>query len=160
MAAIALTVLLFAGCKPTEKNYRAAYDLAQGKREREAQERKRLESDMQLVGEAGELQDVYGIRLEPLGGDTVRVLHHNFADPALPEPYLLLVAKMKMPANAKAMADRLPGGAVAEYEDDFYVIGARADSPELIIMRAADFRKSNPGWRAINLPDVTVCVQR
>ena len=67
---------------------------------------------------------------------------------------------MKMPANAKAMADRLPGGAVAEYEDDFYVIGARADSPELIIMRAADFRKSNPGWRAISLPDVTVCVQR
>ena len=95
--------LMWAGCKPTEKNYRAAYDAAQAKREAAIKE--------QMLPATGMLSDD-GPQLRIIGGDSVYVLQERvrLADSRrLPKKWAVAVGVYKMDTNAKSNAEALQG---------------------------------------------------
>ena len=63
-----MAALMFVGCKPTEKNYKAAYDAALSRRQEVAQE--------QMRPATGLLSDD-GPQMRIVGGDTVYVLRER-----------------------------------------------------------------------------------
>lgn len=66
MAFVALSLLAAAGCKPTESNYKAAYDAAQKKRQA-------ADADSDIALPTGGLQAVDAPRKRVVDGDTVSV---------------------------------------------------------------------------------------
>ncbi len=159
---IAAAALALAGmtvsCKPTEKNYRAAYDTAMIKRQAEEEARRQLEKDLDIVGE-GLLEEVDGTRREVLKGDTVWTLHMRFALRDSILPYSLAVARLSMRANALAMTEQHPGWKAASSGDNYYILAAQSNSLDSILHARRAFLRSNPGFHAIGLTDVTVIVQ-
>lgn len=103
VVAIGLTLLL-TGCKPTEKNYKSAYDAALGKREAALAD---LNANMDEV----EFQQVDGPQLKEVDGVKVYVLNQRLA-PAdfvmeMPEEYNVAVGMYKMITNCKAQAEQM-----------------------------------------------------
>lgn len=89
------------GCKPTEKNYRAAYDAALAKRDKVAEEQMRPANG--LLSDDGPQQRVYE-------GDTIYVLREIIRMPdggRLPSKWVVAVGMFKMDTNAKAGAEAL-----------------------------------------------------
>lgn len=145
-------------CKPTEKNYRTAYDTAMIKRQAEEEARRQLEKDLDIVGE-GLLEEVDGTRREVLGGDTVWALHTRFAQRDSILPYSLAVAKLAMRANAHAMTERHPHWKAASSNDNFYILAAQSHSLDSILHARRAFIKANPDFHAIALPGITIIIQ-
>ncbi len=102
---IAALVLLAAGCKPTEKNYQAAYEAAQNKKKAEV-----VDKDMILP--AGGLQRLDAPKSIEVDGEKLNVKHIfiKFAgegeSPSI-DRYNVAVAKYKMPTNAFAQSEDL-----------------------------------------------------
>lgn len=108
--AVSLVMLLYiiggSGCKPTEKNYKEAYEAAAAKRQ----------ADMEARGLGGMmLQDDLNISKRPMGenGDSVWICHDLLSleveeGITLPEGrYGVVTSVFKMPANARAMSSDL-----------------------------------------------------
>lgn len=150
-------MLVFCGCKPTEKHYREAYDRARQKREAEENARRELERDLQIVG-TGVIQEVDGVRLEPIAGDTVWVLHKRLTSEAGVAPYSLAVARMKMRANASGMAESNDGWKVLKGGDEYFVIAAESESADEILEKKRGFEKKNKDFHAPGLPGVTIVI--
>lgn len=92
---------MFVGCKPTESNYKSAYDAALAKREQAAAEQMRPSS--------GLLSDD-GPQMRVLSGDTVFVVKERLrsADGTkISTPWAVAVGVFKMDTNAKAAAEAL-----------------------------------------------------
>lgn len=153
--AAVLLVLVLTGCKPTEKNYRAAYDKARLKREAEQEARREIEQDLNIVG-TGVVQEVDGVRLETIGDETVWVLHQRIkSDPAV-GPYALAVARMGMRANALALAEDYEGWRAVKAGDSYLVLAGEADTPDGILLLKHEFEKRHKDFRPLNLPGVTI----
>lgn len=128
---------LLCGCKPSEKNYRLAYETAQAKA------REGLDDDVYEAMLRDELPPLIHIM-----GDSVRVQRVNlnwFYTPQSvdsgksqePLPYNLAVALYKMPVNARAHANDLAQEGYASCvmrsgTDKYYVIAARSGSLDSI----------------------------
>lgn len=154
--ALICVVLFSGGCKPTENNYRAAYDAAKNKREKANEE--------QFVPTTGLLNDE-GISMKVVEGDTLYVtrdrLSRNIDNPDLLKTYNVAVGVYKMNTNAKAQAQALadkgyPAFAVQTTGDRWYAIAASFDTLEEARKFIADFRKKNPGYPYIGLPGAPV----
>ncbi len=153
-----LSLLVLCGCKPTEKHYRAAYDRARQKREAEENARRELERDLQIVGSVV-IQEVDGVRLEPLGGDTVWVLHKLLTKDGGVAPYSLAIARMKMRANALGMAESDAGRTVAKGGEEYFVLAAESESVEEILEKKRAFEKKNKDFHTPGLPGVTIVIR-
>ncbi len=111
VALLPLLVLLvgLAGCKPTENNYRAAYDAALGKRQS-------AEADKDLRGDGHQVISLDGpqrVKSSPEEGAVEVWLDRQRLKPigeGAPEPrprYLVAVGVYSMGANAAALTERL-----------------------------------------------------
>lgn len=147
---ILLMALTFGGCKPTEQNYRAAYDKAY-----EAAQRK---AEAETTGAEGtRLESIDGPRSEQIGRENIAVASVIVkpADAAvvLPEEanVAVAVARYTMPTNAYRNADDLrqdfPEAFVAtDGRDNYYVVIATAPSKEDAAEITSRFRSTHPDY--------------
>lgn len=156
--ALILGSLLLAGCKPTEKNYKAAYDAAVAKREK-------ANSDGVLPAD-GLLQDD-GPRKQKIAGEDLYVLNER-TNPLNAEnevkKYSVAVAVFKMPTNAKSGAESLRGRgykafAVRARGDRYYIFAGSFDNEAEAKECYLKFKKDFPDYSYIGLPDSPVVVR-
>lgn len=149
-------------CKPTEKNYQAAYDAAKAKREA-------AEADMMLPGSGLISED--GPRLRIVNGDSLYVAHDRIRIKYLQEnnielqPYSVAVSVYKMSTNARATASRLKeagyNSVVVETTNDrWYAVAGTfptiGEAGEFI----KAFKERNPKYSYIGLPSTPVILVR
>ena len=144
------------GCKPTEKNYKAAYDAAVAKRTAAA-------STADDLTDGHTMQREGGPRSEVLNGDTLMIRTERLtgfgagADAGV-KRYNLVVASYKMPANAEAQAAALKADGwearvLRTGSDTFYVVAAQSDNREDIAVKLKAFRKRYPKMQYVGMPD-------
>lgn len=156
--AIVLTVVALAGCKPTEKGYRQAYDAAKAKREAAVRE--------QMLPAEG-LQSLDGPQLRVMDGDSVYVLRERLRtedSKHAPKPWLLGVGVYKMNTNAKANAANLQAegytdaAAMRGSEGKWYTVAAMAGTLDSLRVIGADFRRRHPEYPYVGLPAAPVLI--
>lgn len=103
---LAVMILVgLSGCKPTENNYKAAYDAALSKRENVDTERQAMAGDHQVLSLDGpqkrtiDGQEVYV--------ETRRVRPEGDWAPSARPRYMIGIGVYRMGANARALAERL-----------------------------------------------------
>ena len=101
---LGLFLLLFVACKPTEKNYKSAYDAALGKRQAAL-----AEIDVNLP--EGAIQQVDGPQLKEVDGVKVfvqnQVIRPAEEGKSLPGSYNVAVGLFKMITNSQAQSQAL-----------------------------------------------------
>lgn len=143
------------GCKPTEKNYRSAYDKAL-----EASLRKQAEMTESSSG--GVLETMDGPRMEIVEGDTLYVSASRVR-PENPEAvkesgaFGLAIGRYGMPTNARRQAEELKndfGGAfvASDGEDNYYVVVSTFETLPEGAGALRRFRAKKPGYPSIGLP--------
>lgn len=124
LASAVLLCLTFTSCKPTEKGYKSAYDLAKGKREAAI-------ADLGVNLPDGALEEVDGARLKEIDGVKVYVLNQRITplnEPTfLPGPYNVAVGKYKMNTNSLAQSEALESEGLEAFaaknnEGEFYTV--------------------------------------
>ncbi|MDE7115737.1 MAG: hypothetical protein K2O56_04850 [Muribaculaceae bacterium] len=154
---VAVAALVLASCKPTEKNYREAYDVAVSKREKSAES---LAADG-LVSEDAP-------RSKVVDGDTLYFVNEilRVDDGASPLKQLnVAVAVFKMNTNARAGASMLSekgydARAARAMEDKWYIIAGSFDSMDDTRAFIDRFRKENPSYPYIGLGGNPVIIRR
>ncbi|MDE6255610.1 MAG: SPOR domain-containing protein [Muribaculaceae bacterium] len=155
---VAAVIVILSGCKPTENNYRQAYDAAKAKREAANAEA--------MVPATGLLSDD-GISLKVIEGDSVYVsrdrLRRDPETPDVPKAYNVAVGVYKMNTNAKAQASALSekgydAHAVMTTGDRWYTVAGCFDSLDEARSFIKDFKKKNPGYPYIGLPGSPIVI--
>lgn len=162
MTLLLLTLLSgLGGCKPTEKNYRSAYDVAREKRERDERERAARQEEMGMTGSA--ILDQDGVTTVNIDGRDVYARHLNFARADSVADYAVSVATFRMSSNAIAMAADLASGGYPETralksgERWFLIIGS--DSTPAGALGIADgFAASRPDWQYVGQPGIIMVI--
>lgn len=152
LAAIALT-----SCKPTEKNYREAYDVAVSKREKVNES---LAADG-LISEDGP-------RREIIGGDTLYFVNDVIRHEDGNTPFKALnvaVAVFNMNTNARSGAASLKGKgydaqAARALDDKWYVIAGSFDTMDDTREFITRFIRENPGYPYIGLSGSPVIIRK
>lgn len=153
-------IIGFSGCKPTEKNYKAAYDAALAKRQAEQND-----PDMNLpvsgyhtmdspqVKRIGDKDYYYQfVRLRPLA-DSVKMHAYNVA-----------VAVYKMPTNCEAqVADLRELGynsfGAKSADDRYYVLIGSYPEMQAAAAEIDNYVKNNKNGVYVGLPESPVIVQ-
>lgn len=147
LSATLLLLLWVWSCKPTEDNYRAAYELAREKEhdglEDEIYEKIRLEAmpEIQVVG-----NDTIRIKVEPLSR-----VDENDKTSMLSNRYNVAVAQYKMLANAISHRDRLQtmgyeNACMLKNSDEvYYVVIAGVGTAEEAASIVNQYQKKYPG---------------
>lgn len=155
----AIAALIFVGCKPTENNYRKAYEAAQTKREQAAAE--------QMRPATGLLSDD-GPAMKVIDGDTIyvtreRIRLQNGDRPA--GQWGVAVALFKMSTNADATANDLRakgwGNAVSVKgpQDKHYTLVGNVETLDSAKVIVKDFQTANPQYPFIGLPGAPVVIR-
>lgn len=153
-----MAALMFVSCKPTEANYKAAYDAAKARREQAAAEQMRPAS--------GLLSDD-GPQLRVFDGDTVYINRERlryFDGGKLGGKWAVAVSMFKMDTNAKAaaeaisekgfphaMAVKAPGG-------KYYTVCDTVATLDDARVRGAEFVKAFPEYPFVGLPGAPVLI--
>lgn len=147
-------LLMLCACKPTEKNYRAAYEAAQAKK---AAER---EADAELG--LPELTSTEGPRRQRVGLDTAYVFRepltlHGDAPAKGAPAACVAVGKYKMTANAQSDADALEKEGydaflLATPRGEFYTCIGSAPTLSEAVKMMREFMRKHPGRPYIGLP--------
>lgn len=151
----AVCILALAGCKPTEGNYRTAYEQAMVKKQK-------ADPDADLIYGGHAKLSAIGAIDEKIDGQEVKTLRRAVelidADSiAEANRWRVAVALYKMPSNAMShMADLrksgLSGTAVAKGgEEKYFVIAHSAPSPKAAAAWAEAYRRDHPDHRYIGL---------
>lgn len=149
---------MFVGCKPTEKNYKSAYDAAIAKREQAAAE--------QMRPATGLLSDD-GPKMRVLAGDTIFVSQERLRMPdggKVPGQWAVAVGVFKMDTNAKASASALRdkgygrATAVKASEGRYYSLATTVSTLDSARVAQREFRDANPGYPFIGLPGAPVII--
>lgn len=156
LIAVGIVVIALTSCKPTEKNYRAAYDAAVSKREKTNES---LAADG-LISEEGP-------RIQVIAGDSLYFLNERLSveDGAKPLKSLnVAVAMFKMNTNARsgasALADKGYDASVARASGDkCYVIAGSFDTLEETRGFIKRFRKENKSYAYIGLDGHPVVIR-
>lgn len=150
-----LSMVTLWACKPTEQNYRNAYDKAY-----EAARRKAVE--MNTGTDGTQLESMDGSRIEQIGEESFSVystrVKPSEEGAAIPEDARLAVAvaKFSMPTNARStvgnLSESFPEAFMAQDgEGNYYaVIATVAEAPEAVAPVAA-FRKKYPDYPYLGL---------
>ena len=152
---ICMLASLMAGCKPTEKGYREAYDAAKSKREQKDPDEELLTGGHKLLG-----QEASNWRV--IAGDSLQVEHKflkPMGDAKWPQsgPYRLAIAMFKMTTNANSMlADLKKKGSLkpviaTDGKDTYYMIAGSATYVDSLGNVLKTLRKENPGFQHIGL---------
>lgn len=153
-----VAALIFVSCKPTEKNYKAAYDAAKAKREAAAAE--------QMRPATGLLSDD-GPQLRIVDGDSIFVLRERLRLPdgsRLPGKWAVAIGLYKMDTNAKASADVIRekgfnmAGIAKASQGRFFTIVSTRESLDSVRNDAKQFRKAFPEYPFIGLPGAPVMI--
>ncbi len=158
-AAISIVLIMICGlvgCKPSEKNFQAAYDIAI-QRQKEG-----LSDEIFAMMQKESLPPLYYA-----GGDSVRMIGvstvYQYSPDTLlrmrvPAPYSVAVGKYKMIANARGHADRLVASGLFPAAHvlrsgvpEYYVVLAPSDSLADAARLARQYLES--GMKAIGLPE-------
>lgn len=148
-------ILLLTACKPTEHNYRNAYDKAY-----EAAQRKAAEMSVSTDGAVLETFD--GPRVEIVEGDTLYVSpvtvsgFETDGEKSRAGKIGIAVARYSMPTNARRhmadLAGKYPGASMAtDGDDNYYVLIDRVASIPEAAAPLRGFRKANPDYPYIGL---------
>lgn len=158
MISAAFVALMFIGCKPTENNYRKAYDAALAKRRQAAEEQMRPATG--LLSDDGPMQRV-------IEGDTVYVINESLrlADGKRPSGrWALAVGLYKMDTNAKASASDLssqgyPDAFAAKATGGkFYTVVLVAPNMDSVRMESKKFKTRFPDYPYVGLPGSPVLI--
>ncbi|MDE6297579.1 MAG: SPOR domain-containing protein, partial [Muribaculaceae bacterium] len=158
--AISLIALTLTACKPTEENYKKAYDAAKAKRE--------LANAEAMMPTTGLLSDD-GISLKVVDGDSIFVSHERLrVDPELKselKTYSVAVGVYKMNTNAKAQANSLKQEGYKAFASQttgerWYTILGSFDKLEEAKKLIFEFKKKNPDYPYIGLPNSPVVIGR
>lgn len=153
---------VFTSCKPTEKNYQAAYDAAKAKREAAEAE--------QMIPATGLLSDD-GPRLRIVDGDSLYVSHDRIRVKSMKaagievDNYSVGVSVYKMSTNAKAAATRLKEAgynavAVETTGDRWYTVAGTFPTLNAASEFIKAFKERNPKYPYIGLPGSPVIVAK
>lgn len=162
MMALALSgIVILTGCKPTEKNYKAAYDVALAKREAEQND-----PDMNLpvgvyqrldapqIRKIGDKEYYYQfVRLKPLD-ESVKM-----------SPYNVVVSVYKMPTNCEAQVSDLQASGYNKAfgaksgDDKYYVIIGSYTSIDAAAAEIDSYVKKHKDGVYVGLPEAPVIVQ-
>lgn len=159
MAAAVAIIFIMPGCKPTEANYKTAYDAA--KNRREAADRERM---IPVTG----LQSDDGPQLRVIDGDTVyvdrQVLRHADGRPPVADWYVA-IGVFRMNTNAEASVSHIdtagwPNATVLKGGTDrWYATAdwtATLDSAKAVARR---FMDQHPEYPFVGLPGAPVLVK-
>ena len=158
LSAPALLVAV-AACKPTEANYRAAYEASLAKREAQDAEMR----EFGIVLREGDPQ------WRAVGSDSILYRREPLAalekDTARMHPYNVVIASYSMPTNARAHAERLAGegfkSRVLQNGDSrYYTVVAEFDSlpgvpafvREYVSKHPRDMYSGLPGYPMVAVP--------
>lgn len=153
-----MAALMFVGCKPTEKNYKAAYDAALTRRQEAAQEQMRPAS--------GLLSDD-GPQMRVLDGDTVYVLRERMRmsdGSRIEAKWCVGVGVFKMDTNAKAVVSDLKKSGMDDAfvakaaGGKFYSVAAVAATLDSARVAARDFSVRFPDYPYVGLPGAAVLI--
>lgn len=159
MVSAAMVALMFVGCKPTESNYKSAYDAALARREKAAAE--------QMRPATGILSDE-GPALRVVEGDSLFVTNERLRLPGgerLPGRFAVAVDVFKMITNARAAAEALrekgyAGAREANGTDSrCYTLIATVATLDSARITVKEFRTGNPGYPYIGLPGAPVIIR-
>lgn len=154
----ALVALILVACKPTEANYKKAYDAALAKRQQVAEEQMRPASG--LLSDDGPMRRV-------LDGDTVYVLAERLRTldgNKLPGSWALAVGAYKMDTNAKASAEDLKADGYVNAQPaigpgkKYYTILHTASSLDSVKAEAVKFVENYPHYPFVGLPGAPVLI--
>lgn len=157
-------VFVLTGCKPTEKNYQAAYEAARKKKMAEAAE------DPDMVLPAGALQKLDAPRKVDVGDEKLNIKHvfikYAGKDEApLIKRYNAAVSRYKMPTNAIAQTEdlkarKLDAFPVEGSDGFFYVIGGSFDTLEEVAEFAKKYKKSYKPSQMIGLDGELLIIEK
>lgn len=156
----ALLLIASAGCKPTESNYKAAYDAAQKKRQA-------VDADMVLP--AGGLQSIDGPRKRVVDGDSLYVVKEHLKFTGGLEKVMhrwnVAVSAYKMPTNCAAQVSELytkgyKAFSVENAEGRFYVVAGAFDTLEEAAVFAREYRATHKPSEFIGLPGEPMIIER
>ena len=152
---------LMVSCKPSEKNYKAAYDKAH-----EAALRRAEAERMSATGD--KLEQLHGPKIEIVKGDTIYVtpdLTSPIGETAPGETGKvgIAVAKYSMPTNAKRHTEDIkkefPNAFVAtDGQENYYVTIQRVESLQDAVDPIRVFIAGHPDFRYIGLYDRPMAV--
>lgn len=141
------------GCKPTEANYRNAYDTAVQKKQKEA-----TDPDIDLHGMK---RDDVPNRVR-IGTDSAYVRHealrvHTTGPQGPLHPYCVVVGKYRMPTNAEAEAGALRSQGynaflIANSRSELYVVAEAFPDLKEAVAFLKKFMTANPGRPYVGLP--------
>lgn len=160
-------LIMVAGCKPTENNYRDAYTAAMNKKQASTGDDGLLPSGVQFhrVGSPDERK---------VDGETVRVVNMRIkfddaGDTITPGRYNVAVSRYKLPTNARAQArDMRNAGKSSDTEKSFVAWGAdgsfyviAATFPEMgqAAAYAKKYAESHPKESIVGLDDGIIIIE-
>lgn len=155
----ATAALMLVGCKPTEKNYRTAYEAALQKREQAARE--------QMRPATGLLSDD-GPQLRMLGNDSVYVQKERMFTldgKRLRGGWAVAVGLFKIDTNAKASARDLQTAGISRAfpakvsGGRYYAVADTVATLDEAGRVAEDFRDKFPDYPYVGLPAAPVLIQ-
>lgn len=154
----AMAALIFVGCKPTEKNYKAAYDAAVAKRAVAAAEQMRPATG--LLSDDGPALRIYD-------GDSVFVAREHLVpldSAALRGHWAVAIGVFKMDTNAKASAAAIRSRgfrhalAAKTTGGRYYAIASSAATLDSARVSAKEFKAVFPDYPYIGLPGAPVLI--
>lgn len=114
LAAGCIWLLSATGCKTTESNYRSAYETARAKRDADAADMN-VPQGMKLSNSATPAMTKIGTGISfPMATEFIRDDDKTVAGRDDLQRYTVVIAAFKQVFNAKALADRLKKGGIAE----------------------------------------------
>lgn len=156
-------LLLAAGCKPTERNYQAAYDAAQSHRQAAVADEAALSGGRELSRFEGPSlrrdgdREYYwqGVRVRPEG---------EGAPEGAQGRYLVAVGKYRMASNPRAQSADLRSEGWKAYmardaEDGFWTIAGGYDGLDEAVEEAQRFADTHREYPYIGLPGPVVLIQ-
>ncbi|MBD5212780.1 MAG: SPOR domain-containing protein [Bacteroidales bacterium] len=160
-AALLLFLCLASGCKPTENNYKAAYEAAQAKRQKDLEDKDILIPGGKLFSEDDPQPfKVHGIdllarheQLKLICGDEAQFHKYNVA-----------IASFKMDANARSYWERLkdsyPDAVVVQNVRQIYFVCIGSyESEQGAALACEEFRKRNPDCPYVGIPQAQPVIE-
>ncbi len=148
-----LGTVLLTGCKPTENNYKAAYDAARAKREA-------VDADAEVLSGGHKVLSADGPKTREADGREVRyrvlrITPEGEADLSR-EPYSVAVAQWRMPTNARSQAADLQREGYAAFtakdgHDRWWTLAGAYATFEEAARAAAGFADTHPDFPFIGL---------
>lgn len=140
---------LLAGCKPTEKGYRQAYDAALAKRQQQIENSLPVEG---LISDEAPRQIAVGEKKYRVSDEGIRVEGSE----KMQRGVYVAVSAFKMPTNARAEAEALrkegyDANAARTISDRWYVVAACFDNVDAAAKFIDEFARKHPRWAYIGL---------